>query len=291
MTAIIIGINGQDGHYMNALLKTKNINVIGVSRSGPWLRTDISKFNEVAELINQYKPDYLFNFAANSSMAHEALFENHDTISTGSLNILEAVKTISPHTKVFFSGSGLQFVNNGVPIKETDAFMPANNYCVNRIQSAYIARYYRTLGVKVYFGYFFHHESPLRQERFISKKITNAVQRIAKGSDEKIIIRDIDVSKEWTFAGDIVEGIFTLVQQDQIFEANISSGEVYTIKEWLMTCFDIIGKNWRDYYLPEQNPASNYKILISDPSLIFSLGWRPKTSIRELAKMMLEWKH
>jgi len=288
MNAIIIGINGQDGFYMNALLKTKNIEVIGVSRSGDWLHTDISKYDEVADLINQYKPDYIFNFAANSSMVHEALFENHNTISAGSLNILEAVKNISPNTKVFFSGSGLQFVNKGLPIKETDSFMPTNNYCVNRIQSAYIARYYRTLGIKVYFGYFFHHESPLRQERFISKKITNAVQRIAKGSDEKIVIRDIEVKKEWTFAGDIVEGIFTLVHQDNIFEANISSGEVFSIKEWLITCFDLIGKNWQDYYLPEENPTSDYKILISDPSLIFSLGWKPKTSFRDLAKMMLE---
>src|SRR6202008_1963773 len=108
----------------------------------------------VSKLIEEQKPDFIFHLAANSTTRHDALFENHATISTGSFNILEAVKNYSPQTKVFISGSGLQFVNADKPIKETDAFEARDPYSVSRIHSVYAARYYRRLGVKAYVGYF-----------------------------------------------------------------------------------------------------------------------------------------
>src|SRR5258706_5661682 len=130
------------------------------------------------------QPKYIFHLAANSTTSHYALFDNHIAISTGTINILEAVKQVSPDTKVFLSGSGLQFVNKNIPIKETDEFEASSAYSVARIHSVYAARYYRSLGIKVYVGYFFNHESPRRTERHISKMIAEAVKRIAKGSTE-----------------------------------------------------------------------------------------------------------
>jgi len=119
VTVIIFGASGQDGHYLSALLKDKGIEVVRISHHFSF---DISNFSTVAELVKQHKPGFIFHLAANSTTAHEALFENHATIATGALNILEAVKNHSPNSKVFLSGSGLQFLNNGKPIKETDPF-------------------------------------------------------------------------------------------------------------------------------------------------------------------------
>lgn len=288
MTAIIFGANGQDGYYLTNLLQQKGFTVIGVTRYGQTIATDITRYEEVSALIKNTLPRYIFHLAANSTTRHDALFENHATISTGTINILEAVKNFSPYTKVFISGSGLQFVNNDMPIKETDAFEARDAYSVSRIHSVYAARYYRRLGLKVYVGYFFNHDSPRRTERHMAKKITEAAKRIAKGSNEKLEIGDISVIKEWTYAGDIVKGIWALVQQEDITEANIGSGLGYSIEDWLKVSFDIIRKDWKEHVILRNDFTPEYKSLVADPSLIFSLGWKPGISFKQLAEMMVD---
>jgi GDPmannose 4,6-dehydratase len=288
MKAIIFGASGQDGHYLSALLKEQGYEVIGISRQDNSLKVDISDYGSVDELIKQHKPEYIFHLAANSTTNHEALFENHSTIATGTLNILEAVKRNSPLTKVFISGSGLQFINEAKPIKETDPFEARDAYSVSRIQSVYAARYFRSLGIKTYAGYFFNHDSPLRTERHMTKKIAEAAKRITAGSNEKLTIGDIDAIKEYSYAGDIVKGIWTLVKQDEIFEANISSGKGYSIKEWLQECFSLVNKDWQEHIVANPDFISGYKQLVSDPSLIFSLGWKPEVDFKELAKLMMK---
>jgi GDPmannose 4,6-dehydratase len=287
MTAIIFGANGQDGYYLTNLLQQKGYKVIGVLRSGNFC-TDITRYEEVSALVKNTVPDYIFHLAANSTTLHDALFENHATISTGTLNILEAVKKFSPSAKVFISGSGLQFKNENRPIKELDPFEARDAYSVSRIHSVYAARYYRTLELKVYVGYFFNHDSPRRTERHMAKKITAAAKRIADGSNEKLEIGDISVIKEWTYANDVVKGIWTLVQQDQLFEANISSGLGYSIEQWIEECFTLVGKDWRQYVSLKNDFKAEYTQLISDPRLIFSLGWKPEVSFHQLAQMMME---
>src|SRR5258705_1133900 len=135
MKTIIFGASGQDGNYLSTLLKEKGYEVIAVSRRDNYSHTDITDFNSVADLIKLNKPDYICHLAANSTTSHDALFENQATIATGTLNILEAVNRNSPATKVFISGSGLQFRNENKPIKETDPFEARNAYSVSRIQS------------------------------------------------------------------------------------------------------------------------------------------------------------
>jgi GDPmannose 4,6-dehydratase len=287
MTAIIFGANGQDGFYLKQLLLQQQAEVIGVSRSGNFLTTDISNFEAVAALIKKQQPDYVFHLAANSTTQHTALFDNHATISTGTINILEAVKVHAPNCKVFISGSGLQFKNEDRPIKETDAFEARDPYAVSRIHSVYAARYYRRLGIKTYVGYFFNHDSPLRTERHMTKKIAAAVKRIETGSNEKIEIGDISVIKEYGFAGDIVKAVWALVQQDKISEANLATGEGHTIKDWLEACFTATGKNWQEHVILKIGFVPEYKILVADPSIIFSLGWKPELSFEALAQMML----
>ncbi len=287
MKAIIFGANGQDGYYLNELCKLKGLEPIGVSRSGNWVHGDVSSYEQVEQLIKKYQLAYVFHVAANSTTRHDALFENHATISTGTLNILEAVRLYSPSSKVFLTGSGVQFENKGMPISETDNFEANSPYSVARIHSVYAARYFRSLGLRVYVGYLFHHESPLRKPHHVSQMIVLAVKRIAAGSGEIIELGDISVEKEWTFAGDVAKGIFTLVEQDNIFEAVIGSGIAYSIENWLEQCFGIIGKNWRDFVHIRQGFVPEYKRLISNPAKIRSLGWSPEVDLPKLAKIMM----
>jgi GDPmannose 4,6-dehydratase len=286
MKALIFGIHGQDGQYLKQLLLQKGVEIIGVSRSvGDWILGDISDFKTVENIVKTEKPDYIFHFAANSTTQHFALFDNHEAISTGTLNILESVLVHSPETKVFLSGSAMQFENIGHPIDEKTPFEASSPYSVARIQSVYAGRYFREkFGLKVYVGYFFNHDSPLRSEKHVNQKIATFVKNLG---ESKLEIGDLSVKKEFNFAGDIIEAIWKLVNQTEVFEAVIGSGRAYSIENWLDICFGSVGKNWQDYVLIKSDFQSEYEILVSNPALIKSIGWQPKTSIEELAKIML----
>ena len=289
MKALIFGASGQDGYYLEELCVRHHINPILISRSKEsCIQLDMANYEAVESLVKQHTPAYIFHLAASSTTRHDALFDNHQTICTGTINILEAARRHSPDARVFLTGSGLQFKNAGEPISENSLFDPSSHYSVSRIQSVYAGRYFRSLGMKVYVGYLFHHESPLRKSGHIAKIISSAAARIAGGSVEILEIGDIRVEKEWTFAGDVVEGIWTLVNQNSIFEATIGSGIPYTIEHWLNLCFSFIGKDWRDHVKFRQGYVSEYGRLLSNPSTMFSLGWRPKVSIDVLAAMMVE---
>jgi GDPmannose 4,6-dehydratase len=285
MKAIIWGANGQDGFYLSALLKQDDCEVIGINKDDV-NKVNIADYEQVCTLIKETQPDYIFHLAANSTTRHYAWKENHETISTGSLNILEAVKEFSPQTKIFLSGSGLQFENKGNPILEADPFLATSIYAVSRIHMVYAARYYRSLRLNVYIGYFFNHDSPLRSERHINKKIIETAKRIAAGSKEKLEIGDMSVMKEFGFAGDIVKGIWTLVQQDMITEAVIGTGEAHAIEEWINICFSDQGLDWKEHIVQNEKFIPEYKVLVSNPALINSIGWKHETDINALAKMM-----
>ena len=283
MKAIIFGASGQDGFYLAQLLQTKNIEAICVSRSGGEAVGDVADRAFVDGLIKTHRPEYVFHLAANSTTQHDAQFENHATISTGTLNILEAVYRHAPETKVFLSGSAMQFENDGTPIDEHTPFAPLSPYAVSRIQSIYAGRYYRSLGLKVYVGYFFNHDSPLRKPNHLNQKIAMA----AKGGTE-IEIGDITIKKEFNFAGDVINAVWSLVYQDVVFEAVIGSGEVHSVEKWLDLCFTLVNKNWRDYVTIKQDFEPEYSVLVSNPALIRSLGWRAKVDITALAGLMMK---
>lgn len=288
MNALIFGANGQDGYYLAQLCKAKGITALGVSRSGDWMRGDVSDYEQVEELVKAYKPTYIFHLAAKSTTRHDALFENHAAISTGTLNILESVYKHSPNSKVFITGSGVQFQNDGNPISEDTPFEASSHYAVARIQSVYAARYYRSLGIKAYVGYLFHHESPLRKPNHVSQKIVLAAKHIVRGSDEKLQIGDVNVEKEWTFAGDVARGIMTLVEQENVFEAVIGSGKTHSIKDWIEVCFSRLGLDWTRYVEQAENFQPEYKRLVSNPALMHGLDWYPKIDLEQLAAMTIE---
>ena len=286
-TALIFGANGQDGYYLNKICQQNSIRSIAVSRTGKGIIGDISHYEQVNELVKTYLPTYVFHLAANSTPQHYAIFENHETISTGTLNILEAVKNHSPESKVFITGSGLQFKNTGNPISENDEFEASSPYSIARIHSVYAARYYRSLGIRTYIGYLFHHESPLRTTHHVSQLIASAVGRISIGSKEIIELGDISVAKEWTFAGDVARAVYTFIEQDNVFEAVIGSGAAYTIQDWLDACFKVIGKDWHKHIRFREGFIPEYKRLVSNPLTIRNLGWYPKIAFPDLAEMMV----
>ncbi len=288
MNALIFGANGQDGHYLAEVCAASGVTPIGVSRSGSAIRGDVADFEQVEALVRQHHPAYVFHLAAASTTRHDALFENHRTISTGTLNVLEAARRHAPAARVFLTGSGVQFANAGAPISERDAFDASSPYAVARIQSVYAGRYFRSRGLPVYVGYLFHHESPLRKPTHVSKMVALAARRIASGSGEILELGDLNVEKEWTFAGDVARAIFALVTQDRVHEATIGSGTTYTIADWLERCFGLAGRSWRDHVRVREGFVPEYRRLVSDPATIRSLGWEPRVGFDELARMMMQ---
>jgi GDPmannose 4,6-dehydratase len=285
---IIFGSNGQDGYYLGKLLKEKNIDFIGISRSNSDINGDIGDYRFVKKQIGHYMPTHIFHFAANSTTKHDAIFENHQSISTGTLNVLESARLICPETKIFITGSAMQFKNNGSPIDEKTSFEPSSAYSVARIQSVFASRYYRNkFGLKIYVGYLFNHDSPLRSDNYINKKIVMAAKRIACGSQERLEIGDLTTRKEYAFAGDIMQAIWTLVNQSTIYEAVIGTGNAYSIKDWIEICFSKLGLHWEDHVVKIDRYKAEYNILISNPTLIKSLGWNTSINIEELADIMI----
>jgi GDPmannose 4,6-dehydratase len=290
MKALVFGVGGQDGHYLAQLLLARGVDVVGVSRSpGDWIVGDVGDLELVERLVREQRPDYVFHLAAHSTTRHEALFDNHRAISTGTLNILESAKRHAPRAKIFLSGSAMQFANDGTPIDEATPFAPLSHYAVARIQSVLAGRYYRrAFELPVYVGYFFNHDSPLRSEQHVNQKIVAAVTRIAAGSGETLQLGNIEVRKEFNFAGDAVEAIWTLLDQEQVFEAVIGSGRAYRIADWVDYCFRAIGRNWADHVELSSAFVPEYQCLVSRPALIESLGWKPKVDFEAFARLMLE---
>ena len=289
MKVLIFGVNGQDGYYLSEVCRKKGMEVIGISRSqGDWTQGDVSSKECVERLVQKYLPEMIFHLAARSTTHHDAIYENHSTIGLGTLNILESVKKFSPKSKVFITGSGLQFVNNRMPISEKDVFDHGSSYVTVRNYSVFLARYFRSLGIQTYVGYLFHHESPLRGADHVSQIIIQAAKKAADGNKEILELGDISVRKEWVFAKDIAEGIFTLMAQNTIFEATIGSGKAYSIEDWIVECFQIINKDWKEYIQVKENFKPEYNILVSNPETINQLGWKATTTISQLAEIMMQ---
>jgi GDPmannose 4,6-dehydratase len=287
--ALLFGANGQDGYYLTEFCRKRQIEVVGVSRSGQWMHGDVASAGFVEELIRSHRPDMIFHLASSSTTRHDVMYENHATIGMGTMNILESVKRWSPGSKVFITGSGLQFVNTGGPISEKDPFDHSSAYVAARNYSVYLARYFRAMGIQVYCGYLFHHESPMRGKQHVSQMIVQAARRIAEGNEETLELGDISVKKEWTFAGDVLEGIFTLIGQNHVFEATIGSGQAFAIERWIDECFKIIRRDWQHYIKKKNDYKAEYQVLYSNPATMNSLGWSATTTISELARMMMNY--
>jgi GDPmannose 4,6-dehydratase len=285
MRVLVFGHNGQTGMFLANLCHKLGHEFFGVSRqcsAGIDIKDgDISNPRVVAYAIIKTKPDAIINLAAKSNIDYKLLNEHHNTIVKGNLNILQSVFSYNRDIKVFVTGSGLQFKNEGKPISANDPFEARDAYSMARIATVYQARFFRTMGMKVYVGYLFHHESILRSPESISKRTLKAA---IEGT--KIKIGDINVQKEWTFAGDVAKGILALVQQDKIFEATIGTGTAHPISEWLELCFKRFRLDWKNYIEPIPDYVPDFKILVSDPTIMTNMGWSCKSDLEKLLDHM-----
>ena len=287
--ALIFGANGQDGYYLSKLLQLNKIEVVSISRTSGSILGNVADFEFVENIIKDRRPSFVFHFAANSTIKHTALLENHASISSGTLNILEAVRKYTPDARVFISGSAMQFKNDGLPINENTPFESSSAYSAERIYSVYLSRYYREkFHLNTYIGYLFNHDSPLRSENHINQKIVLSAINIANGNKNKLIIGNLDVKKEFNYAGDIVKAIWQLVSQNEVSEMVIGSGVAYNIGTWIEYCFNKLGLKSEEHTIKDEKFITDYNVLVSDPKLLMSTGWQPTISIFQLADLMLK---
>lgn len=276
--AIVTGSNGQDGYYLLEILRRNHIEPVVVPRASG---IDLSNADVVLDLVQSVRPAYVFHLAAHSTVNHVLAIPNHATIATGALTLLEAVRQVVPTCRVFLPGSAYQFKNYGAPIHENDSRESKSIYCAAREYAYQMAKIYRDMGVAVYWGYLFHHESPRRSPAHISQKIAQAAKR-----RQMIEIGDPSVVKEWTWAGDTMEAAWMLVNQDRIWEANIGSGVGHSIADFARLCFFEKGLDWQQFV--KENPAyeSSFRSLTANPERIHSLGWSPRHDLQYLAHEM-----
>ena len=288
--AIIFGSGGQDGLFLRKHLLSLGHQVFPFTLHGgedvPAL--DVADFPNVGKIIKEIKPHYIFHLAARSSTRHEFILENHQAIVDGALSVLESADRYSPDSNIFLASSGLVFKNIGQPIKESDEYVTNTAYAMARLEALQVARYYRHRGRKVFVGFLFNHESPMRTSESVARKIASSVAEIYLGLQKTMAIGNANVVKEWMWAGDAVSAMVHLVNQNNIFEACIGDGIGRTVRDYAVACCETVGISLDDYLVEIPNYQVEYSILVSDSTKIRSLGWAPEVNMRSLAKLMVE---
>ena len=288
--AIIFGSGGQDGLFLHKYLLTLGYQVFPFthhgSEFGPAL--DVADFQNVSKIIKEVRPHYIFNLAAHSSTRHEFIFENQRAIVDGALSILESADKYSQEANIFLASSGLVFDNRGAPIKETDSFVTNSAYALARLEALQVARYYRQRGRKVFVGFLFNHESPFRPPQSVARMIARSVAEVHLGLNKYIRIGNVNVTKEWMWAGDAVSAMVQIVNQDEIFEVCIGDGIGRTVRDYAMACCEVVGISLEDYLVELPAYQVQYTYLVSDSSKMRTLGWAPEVSFDSLAKIMVE---
>jgi len=334
--ALVTGITGQDGSYLAELLLSKGYEVHGIKRRASSFNTeridhlyqdphvnnrnfilhygDLTDSNNLTRIIQQVQPDEIYNLGAQSHV--QVSFEvpeytaNSDAI--GTLRLLEAIRLLGLEKKTRFyqaSTSELYGKVQEIPQRETTPFYPRSPYGVAKLYGFWIVKNYReSYGIYACNGILFNHESPRRGETFVTRKITRAAARIKLGLQDKLFLGNIDAKRDWGFAGDYVEGMWRMLQQDEPDDFVLATGETVTVRDFVAMSFKELGINlkWTGKDVDEKGidestgkavveidsayfrPAE-VEILIGDPSKAKEkLGWMPKIKLPELVKMMVE---
>jgi len=315
-TAFITGITGQDGSYLADFLLEKGYRVIGMKRRTSIISTDridhifrnpdkLENFDLVYgnmndsgclhRLLSKYKPDEIYNLAAQSHVrvSFDTPEETADYVALGTLRLLEAVRNTCPETKFYQASSSEMFGDNPeYPQNELTRLMPASPYACSKVFAYNIVRNYReSYGIFGSSGILFNHESPRRGETFVTRKITRAAARIKLGMEDTLYLGNLDAKRDWGFAGDYVEAMWLMLQQDKPDDFVVATGEAHTVKQFLETVFERAGLSIEKHvqiderlFRPQEVP-----ILLGDASKAKEvLGWEPKVNFEQLAAMMYE---
>jgi len=313
-TALITGITGQDGSYLAELLLDKGYRVVGLKRRTSTICTeridhiyfndnmileyfDLNDTGRMYELLIQYEPDEIYNLAAQSHVRVSFEIPEHtvDAVAMGTLRLLNAVKMVGkPDAKIYQASSSEMFGDNpNFPFNEESKLMPASPYACAKVFSHNIIRNYReSYGMHCSSGILFNHESPRRGETFVTKKITMAAANIMYGLQDKLYLGNLDASRDWGFAGDYVEAMWLMLQQDVPDDYVISTGETHTVREFLEIVFDLAGLDDPMQYVeidPRFYRPQEVPYLLGDSSKAQRvLNWKPKTDLVKLAEIMLQ---
>jgi len=309
-TALITGVTGQDGAYLTRFLLSKGYRVIGLKRRTSLLNTDrvdsvfenedfileyfdLNDAGRIWQLLLKYRPDEFYNLGAQSHVRVSFDIPEHtvDGIAMGTLRILNAIKEVVPECKFYQASSSEMFGDNpAYPQSEETRFMPASPYACAKLFAHNLVRNYReSYGLHASSGILFNHESPMRGETFVTRKITRAAARIKFGVQKKLYLGNLDAKRDWGFAGDYVKAMWLMLQQDRPDDYVIATGETHTVREFLETVFDIAGINVDKHveidprlFRPHEVP-----LLLGDPSKAKKvLKWEPEVDFKGLAKMM-----
>lgn len=312
-TALICGISGQDGAYLARLLLSKGYNVCGTSRDAQvasfqnLVRLGIyeqvklesvalNDFRSVLQVLNKVQPDEVYNLAGQTSvgLSFEQPIETFESITIGALNLLEAVRFLNQPIKLYSAGSSECFGDLGEAADETASFRPRSPYGV-----AKAAAYWQTLNYREAYGLFtcsgilFNHESPLRPERFVTQKIVSAACRIASGSQEKLLLGNISIQRDWGWAPEYVEAMHLILQQDQPDDYVIATGASFKLEDFVMMAFAEVGLEWQDYTIVDQSLLRPTDIAVSkgNPTKAKQqLGWQPNFTMPDVVKTMVQAK-
>lgn len=311
-TALITGVTGQDGSYLADLLLDKGYSVVGVKRrtsvintsnidhlyENPRFKLVYGNLNDVGSmyrLLTQYKPNEVYNLAAQSHVrtSFDVPEETVDSVAMGTMRLLEACRNTLPDVRFYQASSSEIYGDNMDPMKNEDTRMsPASPYAAAKLFSHHLVRNYRVgYGMHASSGILFNHESPRRGETFVTRKITRAAARIKLGKQDKIVLGNLDAKRDWGFAGDYVEAMWLMLQQNSADDYVISTGESHTVQEFLEEVFELAQIDYRKFlqidprlYRPQEVP-----FLQGDFSKAQRiLGWKPKHSFKELVRMMYE---
>lgn len=311
-TALITGITGQDGSYLAELLLEKGYKVYGLNRRTSTqnfgnikqiqdkitlLSGDLLDQSSLAEAIHDAKPDELYNLAAQSfvktSWTQPVLTGEFTAI--GVTRVLEAIRSVNPKIKFYQASSSEMFGKvTETPQRETTRFYPRSPYGVAKVYGHYITLNYReSYNLFACSGILFNHESPRRGLEFVTRKITHAVARISLGRQKTLELGNLDSKRDWGFAGDYVEAMWLMLQQDQPDDYVIATGENHSVKEFVEMAFKVVGiTDWEKYVVSNKKEymrPAEVDYLVGDYSKAKKvLGWKPRTSFSELIEMMVK---
>jgi GDPmannose 4,6-dehydratase len=309
-TALITGITGQDGSYLAELLLSKGYRVIGVARRSSTVTNeriehlldditvvqgDLHDQGSLLALLEEYQPSEVYNLAAQSfvptSWNQPAL--TGDITALGVTRILEAVRFVNPKIRFYQASSSEMFGRVlEVPQTETTPFYPRSPYGVAKVYGHWITVNYReSFNMFAASGILFNHESPRRGHEFVTRKITDGAARIKLGHAKELRLGNLESQRDWGFAGDYVDAMWRMLQQDEPDSFVIGMGETHSVREFCEVAFGHVGLDYNDHVIQDEKfyrPAE-VDLLISDPSKARSvLGWEPAVSFKELVVMMVD---
>ena len=310
--ALICGISGQDGAYLAQLLLGKGYVVYGSSRDAQissfqnlvylgireqvkLVSVALNDFRSVLQVLTKIQPHEVYNLAGQSSvgLSFEQPVETLESIATGTLNLLEAIRFTNLPIKLYNAGSSECFGDTrDQAADENTPFRPRSPYAVAKAAAFWeVANYREAYEIFACSGILFNHESPLRHERFVTKKIVAAVCRIAEGSKERLHLGDISVQRDWGWAAEYIEAMHLMLQKDQPDDYVIATGETNKLEDFVAEAFAYVNLDWREYVVTSANLLRPTDIAVgrANPDRAREkLNWQARYKMRDVVRMMVQ---